>query len=62
MLLRRLLVAAATPALVSALVFVVVDGLADPALQDLGRGASPEALAARRHLLGLDRSFVTRLL
>ncbi|MBL8972701.1 MAG: hypothetical protein JNK56_19075, partial [Myxococcales bacterium] len=62
MLLRRLLVAAATLALVSALVFVAVDGLADPALQDLGRAASPEALAARRHLLGLDRSFVTRLL
>jgi hypothetical protein len=48
-LLRRLLVAAATLALVSALVFVVVDALADRAALDLGRGASPEALAARRH-------------
>lgn len=62
MLLRRLLVAAATLALVSALVFVVVDALADRAVLDLGRGASPEALAARRHLLGLDRPFLTRLL
>lgn len=60
--LRRLLVAAATLALVSALVFVVVDALADRAALDLGRGASPEALAARRHLLGLDRPFLTRLL
>jgi peptide/nickel transport system permease protein len=61
-LLRRLLVAAATLALVSALVFVVVDALADRAVLDLGRGASPEALAARRHLLGLDRPFLARLL
>lgn len=61
-LLRRALVAAATLALVSALVFVVVDALADRAALDLGRGASPEALAARRALLGLDRPYWTRLL
>lgn len=61
-LLRRALVAAATLALVSALVFVVVDALADRAALDLGRGASPEALAARRALLGLDRPYFTRLL
>ncbi len=60
-MLRRLLVAAATLALVSALVFVVVDALGDRAVQDLGRAASPEALAARRHLLGLDRPLVVRL-
>lgn len=61
-LLRRLLVAAATLALVSALVFVVVDALADRAALELGRGAGPEALAARRALLGLDRPYLTRLL
>lgn len=60
--LRRLAIAAATLALVSALVFVAVDGLVDRAALDLGRGASPEALAARRALLGLDRPFVIRLL
>ena len=47
--LRRLAIAAATLALVSALVFVAVDGLADPALQDLGRAASPEALCVACH-------------
>jgi peptide/nickel transport system permease protein len=61
-LLRRLLVAAATLALVSALVFVVVDALADRATLELGRGAAPEALAARRALLGLDRPYLIRLL
>lgn len=61
-LLRRLGVAAATLAAVSVLVFLVVDALADRAALDLGRGASPEALAARRHLLGLDRPLPTRLL
>jgi peptide/nickel transport system permease protein len=60
--LRRLLIAAATLVLVSALVFLVVDNLADRAALDLGRAASPEALAARRHLLGLDRPLLTRLL
>lgn len=60
-LLRRVLVAAATLALVSALVFVVVDALVDRAALDLGRGASPEAVAARRALLGLDRPYWTRL-
>lgn len=59
--LSRLAVAAATLALVSALVFVVVDALADPAALELGRGASSEALAARRALLGLDRPWLIRL-
>ena len=59
--LRRLAIAAATLALVSALVFVVMDALADRAALDLGRGASPEALAARRTLLGLDRPWIVRL-
>ena len=62
MALRRLLGAAATLVLVSILVFFVVDALADPASRALGRAASPEALAARRHLLGLDRPLPTRLL
>ncbi len=61
-MLRRLLVAAATLILVSVLVFVVVDALGDRAAQDLGRAASREALAARRHLLGLDRPLLIRLL
>lgn len=60
--LRRLAVAAATLALVSALVFVVVDALADRAALELGRGAGAEAIAARRALLGLDRPWVIRLL
>jgi peptide/nickel transport system permease protein len=59
--LGRALVAAATLALVSALVFVAVDGLADRAALELGRGAPPEALAARRALLGLDRPWAARL-
>ena len=62
MLLRRLLGAAATLVLVSVLVFFVVDALADRATQVLGRAASPEALAAHRHLLGLDRPVLLRLL
>lgn len=61
MLLRRLLVAAATLALVSVLVFVVFDALGDRAAHDLGRAATQEALAARRHLLGLDRPLLVRL-
>ena len=61
MLLRRLLSAAATLILVSIFVFFVVDALADPAGQALGRAASPEALAAHRHLLGLDRPVLARL-
>ena len=61
-LLRRLLRAAATLVIVSVLVFLVVDALADRAIQDLGRGASAEALAARRHLLGLDRPVSLRLI
>jgi len=60
-LLRRLLSAAVTLVLVSVLVFFVVDALADQVTQDLGRAASPEALAARRHLLGLDRPVLLRL-
>jgi len=60
-LLRRLLRAAATLAVVSILVFLVVDALADRATHELGRAASAEALAARRHLLGLDRPAVWRL-
>lgn len=61
MLLRRLLRAAATLLVVSILVFFVIDALADRATQDLGRAASAEALAARRHLLGLDRPVLSRL-
>lgn len=59
--LRRLAAAAATLALVSVLVFVAVDALVDRAALELGRGATPEALAARRALLGLDRPWLVRL-
>ena len=60
-LVRRLAIAAATLVLVSVLVFVVVDGLVDRAALELGRAAGPEALAARRALLGLDRPWIVRL-
>ncbi|WAS92155.1 ABC transporter permease [Nannocystis punicea] len=60
--LRRLVVAAASLALVAALVFVTFEWLADPAALRLGRGASQEAREALRAAMGLDRSFGTRLL
>lgn len=60
--LRRLVVAAASLALVATLVFVVFEWLADPAALRLGRGASPEARAALRAAWGLDRPVLTRLL
>ena len=45
-MLRRALVAAASIVLVVVIVFAVGEGLADPAALRLGRGASPEAIAA----------------
>ncbi len=60
--LRRALVAVASVALVAAIVAGTFEWLADPAALRLGRGASPEAIAALRAELGLDRSFGTRLL
>lgn len=48
--------------LVSVVVFVIFQQLADPALVELGPTASPEAIEARRHALGLDRPWPTRLL
>lgn len=60
-LLRRLVVAAASLALVAALVFATFEWLADPAALRLGRGASPEALAALRTAMGLDMPVGTRL-
>lgn len=59
--LRRVLVGAASLALVAALVFVVFEWLADPAALRLGRGASAEAKAALRAAMGLDRPLLTRL-
>jgi peptide/nickel transport system permease protein len=49
-----------TVLLVSTIVFLVFQQLADPAVIDLGPTASPEALEARRHVLGLDRPWTTR--
>jgi peptide/nickel transport system permease protein len=60
--LRRALVAAASIVLVVVIVFAVGEGLADPAALRLGRGASPEAIAALRAAMGLDRPWGTRLL
>jgi peptide/nickel transport system permease protein len=55
-LLRRLAAFAATLGLVSVLVFVVVRVLpGDPALIIMGTEASPEAAAALRRAMGLDR-------
>ena len=59
--LRRAVVAAASVALVAGLVFATFELLADPAALRLGRGASPEAVAALRAEMGLDRSWGTRL-
>lgn len=60
--LRRLVVAAASLALVAALVFATFEWLADPAALRLGRGASPEARETMRAAMGLDRPVGTRLL
>src|SRR5690606_13001063 len=60
--LRRARVAAASLALVATLVFAVFEWLADPAALRLGRAASPEAKAALRAAMGLDRPAMTRLL
>ncbi|PCC72708.1 peptide/nickel transport system permease protein [Nannocystis exedens] len=60
--LRRLVVAAASLALVAALVFATFEWLADPAALRLGRGASLEAREALRAAMGLDRAVGTRLL
>ncbi|MDC0717034.1 ABC transporter permease [Nannocystis bainbridge] len=60
--LRRLVVAVASLALVAVLVFLTFEWLADPAALRLGRGASPEARESLRVAMGLDRSFGTRLL
>lgn len=59
---RRLLMAVATVLLVSTIVFLVFQQLADPVLVELGPTASPEALEARRHVLGLDRPAWSRFL
>lgn len=60
-LLRRLVAFAATLFVVSALVFVVIRVLpGDPALIIMGAEASPEAAAALRRAMGLDRPLLVQ--
>jgi peptide/nickel transport system permease protein len=60
---RRLLGALATLVVVSMLIFFTLNVLpGDVASRILGRTATPEALAALRHRLGLDRSAFTQYL
>jgi peptide/nickel transport system permease protein len=62
-LLRRLAAFAATLGVVSVLVFVVVRVLpGDPALVIMGTEASPEAAAALRRAMGLDRPIAVQYL
>ena len=61
--LRRALYGAATLLVVSLLIFLVTQALpADPASAILGREATPEALAAIRADLGLDRPWYEQYL
>jgi peptide/nickel transport system permease protein len=57
---RRLLFGLLTLFVVSIVVFVLSQGLQDPARAILGRDATPDALAAKQQQLGLDEPLVTQ--
>jgi peptide/nickel transport system permease protein len=57
---RRLLFGVLTLFVVSVVVFVLSQGLQDPARAILGRAATPESVAAKQQELGLDEPLVTQ--
>lgn len=62
LILRRLVLGIATLLVVSIAVYLLTDVLGDPIKRQLGRGALPDVVKARRAELGLDRPLVTRYL
>jgi peptide/nickel transport system permease protein len=60
MIVRRVLLGIATLVIVSIAVFLLTNVLGDPVKRQLGRGALPEVVTARRAELGLDRPITTR--
>lgn len=60
LILRRLLLGVLTLLIVSVAVFLLTNVLGDPIQRQLGRGALPDVVAARRAELGLDRPLLTR--
>jgi peptide/nickel transport system permease protein len=60
LIVRRLLLGVITLLIVSIAVFALTNVLGDPVKRQLGRGALPEVVVARRAELGLDRPLVTR--
>ena len=62
LIVRRVLLGIATLLVVSIAVFLLTNVLGDPIKRQLGRGALPEVVTARRAELGLDRPLITRYL
>jgi peptide/nickel transport system permease protein len=62
LIVRRLLFGVVTLVIVSIAVFLLTNVLGDPIQRQLGRGALPEVVKARRAELGLDRPLITRYL
>ncbi len=60
LIVRRLLLGVLTLLVVSIVVFLLTNVLGDPVKRQLGRGALPEVITARRAELGLDRPLHTR--
>ncbi|MCA9860651.1 MAG: ABC transporter permease, partial [Thermomicrobiales bacterium] len=62
-IIRRLILGIPVLLLISAIVFLITYLIpGDPAMVVLGQGASPEALEAVRHRLGLDQPVFIRYL
>jgi peptide/nickel transport system permease protein len=62
LIVRRLLLGIVTLVIVSAAVFLLTEVLGDPIQRQLGRGALPDVVKARRAELNLDRPVITRYL
>ena len=60
LIVRRLLLGVVTLLVVSLAVFLLTNVLGDPIKRQLGRGALPDVVRARRAELGLDRPLATR--
>lgn len=60
MIMRRVLLGVATLVIVSIAVYLLTNVLGDPVKRQLGRGALPDVVTARRAELGLDRPITTR--
>lgn len=60
LIVRRLVLGIVTLVVVSIAVYLLTNVLGDPIKRQLGRGALPDVVTARRAELGLDRPLVTR--